>query len=135
GACDPLSTQRPLAPFHDMSSLSAMLGEEGGKFGFLTGLFEELSTNTVMVIEDAHWADEATLDALRFIGRRVTGTRSLVLVTYRDDEVGARHPLRALLGDLATAAGCDRLHVPPLTPAGVRMLAAGQALDAESLHR
>ena len=88
-----------------------------------------------MVVEDAHWADEATLDALRFIGRRVTGTRSVVLVTYRDDEVGPGHPLRAVLGDLATAAGCERLHVPALTPEGVRALAAGEALDPDRLHR
>jgi tetratricopeptide (TPR) repeat protein len=45
------------------------------------------------------------------------------------------HPLRTLLGDLATAAGCARLHVPALTSAGVHTLAAGKALDAERLHR
>ena len=135
GSCDPLSTPRPLAPFRDMTPLSVMLAEQRGKYGFLTGLFEQLSVNTVMVVEDAHWADEATLDALRFIGRRVTGTRSLVVVTYRDHEVGADHPLRAVLGDLATAPGCERLQVPSLTAAGVRALAADQALDADHLHR
>jgi len=53
----------------------------------LTGILGELELTTVMVIEDAHWADEATLDALRFVGRRVDERRSLVLVTFRDDEV------------------------------------------------
>src|SRR5262249_906862 len=95
----------------------------------------ELSVRTVMVVEDAHWADEATLEVLRFVGRRAAGTRSVVLVTYRDDEVGVGHPLRMVLGDLATAAGCERLRVPPLTPDGVRALTAGHALDAGQLHR
>src|SRR5262245_37860106 len=135
GACDPLSTPRPLAPFRDMTPLAAMLEDERDKHGLLTALLDELSVKTVMVVEDAHWADGATLDALRFIGRRVNGTRSLVLVTYRDDEVGADHPLRAVLGDLATAPGCERLHVPALTPAGIRALTADVALDADHLYQ
>lgn len=135
GACDPLSTPRPLAPFQDMAAFSALLEEQRGRHELLTALLDELSVPTVMVVEDVHWGDEATLDALRFIGRRVTGARSLVLVTYREDEVGASHPLRTVLGDLATAPGCERLRVPALTLAGVRTLAAGQALDPERLHR
>jgi DNA-binding CsgD family transcriptional regulator/tetratricopeptide (TPR) repeat protein len=135
GACDPLSTPRPLAPFQDMAPLAALLEERQERHALLTALLDELSVHTVMVVEDAHWADEATLEALRFVGRRVTGTRSVVIVTYRDDETGPGHPLRAVLGDLATAAGCERLHVPPLSPDGVRVLTAGHALDAGQLHR
>jgi DNA-binding CsgD family transcriptional regulator/tetratricopeptide (TPR) repeat protein len=135
GACDPLSTPRPLAPFRDMAPLAAMLEEDQGKHGLLTAILDQLSVETVMVIEDAHWADEATLDALRFIGRRVTGTHSVVVVTYRDDEVGGEHPLRAVLGDLATAPGCERLHVPALTPVGIRLLVAGKEVDSDHLHR
>jgi DNA-binding CsgD family transcriptional regulator/tetratricopeptide (TPR) repeat protein len=134
GACDPLSTPRPLAPFQDMTPLTAVLEEQQGKHGLLTALLGELSRDTVMVVEDAHWADEATLDVLRFIGRRVTGTASVVLVTFRDDEIGADHPLRAVLGDLATAPGCERLHVPALTPEGVRALIGGEALDSDRVY-
>ncbi len=135
GACDPLSTPTALAPFRDMAPFAALLEERQERYALLTALLDELSVRTVMVVEDAHWADEATLEALRFVGRRVTGTRSVVIVTYRDDEVGAGHPLRTVLGDLATAAGCERLHVPPLSPDGVRALTAGHALDAAQLHR
>lgn len=135
GTCDPLSTPSPLAPFQDMAPFRALLQERHGRHALLRALLDELSNDTVMVVDDAHWADEATLDALRFVGRRVTRTRSVVLVTYRDDEVGAGHPLRLLLGDLATAAGCERLHVRELSAAGVRTLAAGHALDPERLHR
>jgi DNA-binding CsgD family transcriptional regulator/tetratricopeptide (TPR) repeat protein len=135
GACDPLSTPRALSPFWDMPPFAALLAERYERHAFLTAVLEELSVRTVMAVEDAHWADEATLEAVRFVGRRVTATRSLVVVTYRDDEVGAGHPLRAVLGDLATAAGCERMHVLPLSREGVRALAAGRALDAERLHR
>src|SRR5262249_56545092 len=54
---------------------------------------------------------------------------------YRDDEVAADHPLRAVLGDLATAPGCERLHVPALTPDGIRLLSSGEPLDPDHLHR
>jgi DNA-binding CsgD family transcriptional regulator/tetratricopeptide (TPR) repeat protein len=135
GACDPLSTPRPLAPFHDMAPVAQLLTSRPGRHELLTALLEELSLRTLMVVEDVHWADEATLDALRFVGRRITTTRSLVLATFRDEELGADHPLRAVLGDLATTAGYERLQVPALTPEGVSALADGYALDAERLYR
>ena len=134
GSCDPLSTPRPLAPFHDMGPIAPLLARESRRHELLTAILGELELSTVMVIEDAHWADEATRDALRFIGRRIHRTRSLVLVTYRDDEVGGDHPLRAVLGDLATAPGVKRLSVPPLTPAGVAALAAGHGFEPGHLH-
>jgi DNA-binding CsgD family transcriptional regulator/tetratricopeptide (TPR) repeat protein len=135
GSCDPLSTPRALAPFQDMPPFAPLLVERHERHALLTALLDELSIRTVTVVEDAHWADEATLEALRFVGRRVTGTASVVIVTYRDDEIGVGHPLRTVLGDLATAAGCERMQVPPLSPDGVRALTADHALDPNSLHR
>src|SRR5580765_495630 len=64
GACDPLSTPRPLAPFQDMAPLAGVLEGPTERHGLLTALLAELALPTVMVVEDAHWADEATLDAL-----------------------------------------------------------------------
>jgi DNA-binding CsgD family transcriptional regulator/tetratricopeptide (TPR) repeat protein len=135
GACDALSTPRPLGPFLDMEPVADLIGRARGRHSLLTAMVEELSLLTVMVVEDAHWADEATLDVLRFVGRRIAGTRGLVLVTFREDEVGASHSLQTVVGDLATATGCERLAVPPLTPAGVAELATGSPLDPEHLHR
>src|SRR5918996_603319 len=107
GACDPISTPRPLSPFRDMAasdeSVGRLLARRRERHALLSGLLDELTLPTVVVVEDAHWADEATLDALRFLGRRVHATRGLVVVTFRDDETPAHHPLRAVLGDLATA--------------------------------
>jgi DNA-binding CsgD family transcriptional regulator/tetratricopeptide (TPR) repeat protein len=139
GACDPLSTPRPLAPFRDMAaaddSVARVLSGRPARHAVLSGLLGELSVTTVLVVDDAHWADEATLDALRFLGRRVHRTRGLVVVTFRDDETPAGHPLRAVLGDLVTAPGCRRVTVPPLTLDGVAALAVGHAYEPQRLHR
>ena len=70
---------------------------------------------TVIVFEDVHWADESTLDLLRFLGRRIADTRGVVIATYRDDEIGPYHPLRMTLGDLATSAGVRRIAIPRLS--------------------
>jgi DNA-binding CsgD family transcriptional regulator/tetratricopeptide (TPR) repeat protein len=91
---------------------------------------------TLLVLEDMHWADEATLDFLRFLGRRLDDLGLLVVVTYRDDEVLAGHQLAVVLGDLTPSAGVDRMSVAPLSIAAVRELAsaARSPLDVASLH-
>ena len=42
----------------------------------------------LLLLEDVHWADEATLDILRYLGRRLAGTRLMILATFRSEEVG-----------------------------------------------
>jgi DNA-binding CsgD family transcriptional regulator/tetratricopeptide (TPR) repeat protein len=138
GACDALSTPRPLGPLLDMASggarrVAQALDAGSASHALYAALLADLQTPSLAVIEDAHWADEATLDLLRFVGRRASQTRSLLLVTMRDDEVGPDHPLRSVLGDLATASA-RRLRVSPLSLEGVRRLAASQPIDAERLH-
>ena len=86
----------------------------------------------VIVLEDVHWADEATLDVLRVLGRRVGGSPTLVIATYRDDELDRFHPLRIVLGELAMADGVTRMALEPLSPEGVSQLAQGHGPDAES---
>jgi DNA-binding CsgD family transcriptional regulator/tetratricopeptide (TPR) repeat protein len=89
---------------------------------------------TVLVIEDAHWADGATLDVLRYVCRRVGTLAALVIVTYRDDDLGRDHPLRAVLGGLAGNAA-TRVQLAPLSLAAVSQLAAASSCDAGTLHR
>lgn len=57
---------------------------------------------TILVLEDVHWADEATLDVLTLLGRRIEGAPALVVASYRDDELDRTHPLRIVLGSLTT---------------------------------
>ncbi|MBV9592209.1 MAG: AAA family ATPase [Actinobacteria bacterium] len=94
------------------------------------------ATATLLVLEDVHWADEATLDVLRYLGRRLDGLPLLVIATFRIEEVSARHRLSTVMGDLATAPGVSRLLVEPLSVAGVADLiaGAGSTIDAATLH-
>jgi DNA-binding CsgD family transcriptional regulator/tetratricopeptide (TPR) repeat protein len=86
-------------------------------------------------VDDLHWADEATLDVLRLLARRIESIGSVVLASYRDDELGREHPLRIVIGDLATVAGVDRLSVSPLSAGAVQELARPHGLDAVELYR
>ncbi|MBA3450408.1 MAG: AAA family ATPase [Chloroflexia bacterium] len=141
GQCDALSTPRALGPLFDVASadpsLERLLSGNAPRDHLFRGLLDRLrggNRPVVLAIEDAHWADEATLDLLRFLGRRVDATRGFVIVTYRDDEVGPRHALRYVLGDLATTSAVHRREISPLTPDGVAALAAGSGIDASVLY-
>ena len=74
---------------------------------------------TVVAVEDLHWADEATVDLLGFVGRRLGRMPALVLATYRDDEVGEDHPLRVMAGHVAAQRATRRMRLPPLSAAAV----------------
>jgi DNA-binding CsgD family transcriptional regulator/tetratricopeptide (TPR) repeat protein len=136
GACEPLFTPRPLGPFLDLAELAREL-DGAGPYEVASTIIRELDNDqaSILVIEDAHWADEATLDVLRLLGRRLSGMRALVVVTYRDDELERTHPLRTVLGELATTAAPTRIAVAPLSAPAVRLLAAGHPVDADELYR
>jgi DNA-binding CsgD family transcriptional regulator len=140
GACDAMLTPRPLGPLFDLArGLGGELGEllqSGAPRERLFGsVLDELSgaRPTVLVIEDVHWADESTLDLVRFLARRVGDTRALVLVTYRTDEVGPGGPMRRLLGDIASFADVRRLRLAPLSLAGVADFAGVTGHEAEQV--
>jgi len=132
GACDGLFTPQPLAPLRDFADDLALTLELPRREVFSATLEALRAEPTVVVVEDVHWADEATLDLLRFLGRRLERTPALLIATYRDDEVGLRHPLRVVLGDVPIDR---RIAVPPLTPEGVRKLARGSGVDPGALYR
>ncbi len=145
GACDGLLTPRPLGPIFDVASqldgeLAGLCRDGAHRDRLFAAFLAEIDSPaafTVTVIEDVHWADEATIDLLSFVGRRLARMRSLVLVTFREDELGADHPLRIVLGDVATQRATRRMLVPPLSADAVRALAeAGSPqVDAAELYR
>jgi DNA-binding CsgD family transcriptional regulator/tetratricopeptide (TPR) repeat protein len=99
----------------------------------LTRLYEpELD---VIVIEDIHWADDATIDLLRFLTRRLRHAFALIIVTYRDDGLTATDPLRIALGELATQRTTRRMGIAPLSEQAVRVIADGTGLDPTELYR
>jgi DNA-binding NarL/FixJ family response regulator len=142
GACEPLFTPRPLAPFIEIAEgcggeLATLLERGGHPHEVALALLRELGGRrpTVLVLEDVHWADEATLDVLTLLSRRLQGVPALLLASYRDDEVDPQHPLRRVLGELATAPMHMRLNLPPLSPAAVATLARQRDIDPDDLYR
>lgn len=141
GACDGLWTPRPLGPFADIGAAvggrveRVVTGQEPIQSVF-QALVDELRqvANVVLVIEDVHWADEATLDVIRLLGRRIESLGALVVATYRSDELPRTHPLRVVLGDVATAPGVVRLQLDPLSPEAVAELARPYQVDVEDLY-
>jgi DNA-binding CsgD family transcriptional regulator len=142
GACDALFTPRPLGPFLDVAQvvggdLQRLATSNPRPYELASALLAELvnAPLTVLVVEDVHWADEATVDVLRIVARRVASCPALIVVTFRDDELDRRHPLRGLLGELSLAGRSGRIELQPLSPAAVALLARAYHFDADDLHR
>ncbi|MFF4054531.1 ATP-binding protein [Streptomyces sp. NPDC001668] len=135
GECDDLATRRPLGPFRDLigsvgGALAGAVTEGGDRHRVHEALLEELR-GAVLVVEDVHWADEASLDALRFLVRRAERLPALLVLTYRDDELSREHPLRQLLGQVSRAPRVHRLPLARLSLDAVRTLSAGRADPAQ----
>ena len=131
-ACDGLFTPQPLAPLFELAEQLGFAVDGQRREVFATTLEALRPGPTIAVLEDVHWADEATLDLLRFLGRRLERTKTLLLATYRDDELARQHPLRVVLGDVGSER---RLSLAPLSEAGVRALAEGSDVDPRELYR
>ncbi|MCC6470066.1 MAG: AAA family ATPase [Alphaproteobacteria bacterium] len=143
GNCDALFTPTPLGPLYDIARQAGgklAVGIEGSapRAALFSALLEQLQGGarpTILVIEDMHWADEATIDLAKFLGRRVAEARVLFVATYREDEVGPHHRLRTLLGDLAGSRSTTRIALSRLTIDAVRALVAQRPFDPLLLHR
>jgi DNA-binding CsgD family transcriptional regulator/GTPase SAR1 family protein len=141
GACDPLATPRPLGPIHDVAAqlepaTRKALGSSDHPYEIFAAVFEELATQpSVLVIDDLHWADQATVDLLRFVLRRIRRTQSIVVVTVRDDEIASTHPTRSLLGDVARSPSATSIALPPLSVGAITQLAHDRPVDPVWLHR
>ena len=144
GWCDPLSAPRPLGPLIDAlaglggahaAALVAAVdtADTAGLYARLLALLGD-GQRWLWVIEDVHWADGATLDLLRFLARRIAALPLLLVVSYRDDELGAQHPLTVALGDIASCAALTRIGLEPLSREAVAVLAAGSGINPDQLH-
>lgn len=141
-ACDGLFTPLPLGPLFDLADqlggeLAALCAADAERHRLFGALLSQVSAPgmlDVVVIEDVHWADEATADLLRFLGQRLKGAPVLLIVTYRDEGLATTHPLRLALGDLTGIAG--RIELLPLSAEAVRRLASpASGIDPAELYR
>ncbi|MDQ1730435.1 MAG: hypothetical protein QOK10_594 [Pseudonocardiales bacterium] len=76
----------------------------------------------VLVIEDAHWADQSTRDLIGFLLTRLDGEHVAMMVSYRSDDLHRRHPLRTAVAEWSRLSGVRRIHLEPLADADVRAL-------------
>ncbi len=136
GRCDALQTPRVLGPFLEVASALGLdtTPDRDALLATLLGALRD-GPPTLAVIEDAHWADDTTIELIALLGRRAVDLPLLLVVTYREAEVTADHPLRLVLGDLASASGAVWLGLQPLSLAAVRELAAGTDAPAEEIHQ
>ena len=142
-ACDGSFTPRPLGPLYEIAStiggrLLDLCREEADRRELFAAFLEETDgsdTATVVVVEDLHWADDATLDWLRYLSRRVAMTRALVVVSYRDDEPAGDIRLSTVIGEMARHRGARRMSLPPLSREAVHRMVGPGVVDADALHR
>ena len=139
--CEPLFTPRPLGPVLELADAigaeaAARAAGPGTPYDVAMTLFPDLAAEpTVVVFEDVHWADEATLDVVRLFARRVAGAAVLLVLSYREGELDHSHPLRVVLGDLPGSGQVIRLELAGLSPQAVAELAGSGEVDAGELHR
>jgi DNA-binding CsgD family transcriptional regulator len=139
--CEALFTPRPLGPLVDLAdrfppSVSHALHQghiHNGLFPALLSFLRRDKTPAVLAIEDVHWADAGTLDYVRYLGRRLHEARTLLVLTYRSDEVDAEHPLRRAVGDLPSAT-TTRIALPALSASAVAEMAARAQHSARGLY-
>ena len=140
GKCDELFTPRPLGALFDIGrraggGLAEVLHAGAMPFDIVTRLIETLEKSgpAVLVLDDVHLADEATLDVLRILSVRTEGVPALIVLTYRDDALDRWHPVRIVLGEIAASSEVMRLKLAPLSPEAVAEMAGSAAI--EDLYR
>lgn len=141
GGCDGVSTPQPYGPFEDMADA---LGPEfrrlldsnasRGELGRWLLKWMSVGPLRVLVIEDVQWADQATLDLLAFLARRIESLPVLLVVSHRDGEGDAPSVAR-ILGGVASLPVLRQLPLEPLSRAGVERLASETGVNARELHR
>jgi predicted ATPase len=142
-ACEDLSIPDPLGPLYDLArdaqwplqkAIDDWQGQRLPLFSDALDVFERKAGATLLVIEDLHWADDATLDFVRFLGRRIAGTHILLLLTARTDRSEGQMRVRRALGEIP-AGSVSRIEVPLLTEAAVLSLAAAAGRDGDAIYR
>jgi DNA-binding CsgD family transcriptional regulator/tetratricopeptide (TPR) repeat protein len=139
--CDPLFTPRPLGPVLDLieqigGDAAARVLDATKPYDVAGTLLRELrATPSVLVLEDLHWADAATLDVIGVLGRRIAGVPLLLMLTYREDELDRAHPLRIALGRLPGSSQVTRIGLTGLSRHAVARLAGPADVSARELHR
>ena len=104
-----------------------------GQFNALADAFIRLASNrpAIIVLEDVHWADTASMDFLLHLVPSLEGSRLLILVTYRSEELLKGHPLRKVLARLERNKSVKRIMLEPLSDAEINALLFQELRDRQ----
>ncbi|HEV8271977.1 MAG TPA: AAA family ATPase [Chitinophagaceae bacterium] len=137
GTCDALFTPRPLAPIYDI--VWQIRGDNNldttNRSVLFSQLFREIEVQKgtiLIVIEDIHWADEATLDFIKFFARRINRLHCLFILTYRDNEIFDNHPFRNVVGQLPPDS-FSRMQLSPLSRQAVEKMSEERGYKGEDV--
>ncbi|HEY9003147.1 MAG TPA: AAA family ATPase [Mucilaginibacter sp.] len=141
GTCDALFTPRPLAPLYDIawqmqSDVMERVKDKKDRTELFTNLLQELCNQNepiVLIFEDVHWADEATLDFIKFLARRINQLHCLFILTFRDNEIILGHPLRNVFGQLPRDI-FTRLQLTALSKEAVEAMSIEKGYSGESVY-
>lgn len=141
GGCDALFTPRALGPIYDIAAtlgcdVDHLLSQENGRGRLFSALLLALQLSNkpvILVCEDFHWADHASLDLIKFLGRRVNFIKVLLVITFRDDEMGDNHPLRQVLGELPHNVS-QRIQLRPISAKSVATMASAQGYRGDDIY-
>lgn len=141
GSCDALFTPRPLAPLYDIawqmqSDVMNRIADKKDRTALFTSLLQEICAQKaaiLLIFEDIHWADEATLDFIKFLARRINHVHCLFILTFRDNEIHSGHPLRNVFGQLPRNT-FTRLQLTALSKKAVETMAAEKGYSGESVY-
>jgi len=137
-SCEPVGIPAAFAPLYELfdklpDDLRRDIVSGSGRTPVYSGMLDLLKNDRiVMVLEDVHWSDEATLGLVRYVGRRIEATNSCLIVTYRSEELDLNPPLQLVVADLGPVA--VRIELPALTKAGVERMSHGVDIDPDALH-
>ena len=118
---NPFAAPRPDVEASGPDRTSGQLGL-GRLYEAVRGVLDRGPAPLVLVLEDLHWADRSTLELLDYLVRRLRAGRTLLVATFRNDELHRRHPLAPVLAEFARSRRTTRLDLPPLSDADVGAL-------------
>lgn len=141
GACEDLFAPRVLGPLWDMApalgpEFYALLedADPGRLFPKFLAMLNATERPVVLIVEDLHWADQATLDMLKFLARRIVTQNIMLVVSVRSDELPSSHAFWRWVGDLP-AATTHRVSLQALSLQAVSTLMGRLERDPAELYR
>ncbi|RVJ84029.1 ATP-binding protein [Sinorhizobium meliloti] len=142
GWCEALFTPCPLGPLQDMGQLldprvAALLKQAAPPerlFPALLNALQHSGDTIILIFEDVQWADNATLDLVKYLGRRISLLPTVLVLTLRSEEIGADHPLTHVMGDLPSPS-VSRIALQPLSREAVAALTKQSGRCADDLYR